>query len=177
MTMTATDAQIDAFERGYRALTACEDALTDLAERLDADALTPANAKNECALAAYELKTARDDLTKAVGDHGERLTRGLSDRLDAARKTVSALTGRPRRRALLRLRRPHRPARAVLRPRSVPFEFFGRLTDSARDLRGTRRGKPCPHSRPRSVLFKFLRRLTFTGNGAKKRARARLPSI
>lgn len=95
VTMTATDAQIDAFERGYRALTACEDALTDLAERLDADALTPANAKNECALAAYELKTARDDLTKAVGDHGERLTRGLSDRLDAARKTVSALTGGP----------------------------------------------------------------------------------
>ena len=92
MTMTATDAQIDAFERGYRALTACEDALTDLAERLDADALTPANAKNECALAAYELKTARDDLTKAVGDHGERLTQALCDRLTGARKTVSALT-------------------------------------------------------------------------------------
>lgn len=93
VTMTATDEQLDAFERGYQALLACETALADVAERLDADALTPANAKNECALAAYELKTARDNLTSAVGDHGERLTDALYERLDDARKTVSALTG------------------------------------------------------------------------------------
>lgn len=93
VTMTATDEQLDAFERGYQALLACETALDSVAERLDADALTPANAKNECALAAYELKTARDDLMTAVGDHGERLTNALRDRLTDARKTVSALTG------------------------------------------------------------------------------------
>lgn len=95
VTMTATDEQIDAFERGYRALIACETALADAAERLDTDALTSAGAKNECALAAYELKTACDDLTKAVGDHGERLTNALCERLAGARKTVSDLTNGP----------------------------------------------------------------------------------
>ena len=92
VTMTATGEQLDAFERGYQALTTCETALADIAERLDSDALTPLNAKNECALAAYELNAARETLTEAVGEHGERLTQALCDRLTGARKTVSALT-------------------------------------------------------------------------------------
>lgn len=90
--LTAAEAQTQAVKRGYDALLAAESALENIAERLDAGALTSPGARSFAAIAAYELNAAAEALCAATPDDSDALCLSLRELVTGARDDLRALT-------------------------------------------------------------------------------------
>lgn len=88
--LTATEARADDFAAAYRALLNAESALESAARHLDADGISPRQARTHLLTAAYDLQSARERFSPVAG--GDAVCAALTSLLDGAIRRVLPLT-------------------------------------------------------------------------------------
>lgn len=88
--LTATEARADDFAAAYRALLNAESALENAARKLDADEITPKQARTDLLVTAYDIQSAQKRFLPVSG--GDRVCSSLAEMLDEALARVLPLT-------------------------------------------------------------------------------------